>query len=874
MLKYIKKIKNLFKSAKDSKTGFAIVPALIGMGAAGLIVSYLGNKWIQDQVATALAYINYIFASAFAYLFVIVVDMLVKVASFSNIINIPVVVYGWVIIRDICNMFFIIALLVIAFATILRIESYGAKRLLPKLLIMAVLINFSRTIFGLIIDVSQVFMLTFVAAFAEGGGHFVDAFMIKEMFEINKGGSGTKAAQEAIDKMGGIHAMVISLLMVIFAMGLALIVVTVLLATLVARVAMLWIYTILSPLVFLGFAFPPIGNYTRQIWSSFIKQVIVGPVLAFFIWLALLYSSANFENPFSSPTEIAGTNNICAGASAVFCSASFQKYVIVIAMLMGGLMVTQQMGGAAANLANRGLGAARGMRNIGVKGLRKFSGYNYVADTGKAYFSMRKADKANNAMLRAGKIKETVGNVQSTIGTTVSNTANKLNPAFWFGKKANRLDKEVAEEQQKIDDVRNADWYKNKTEHTEGDKKYKYKKIGNNGIWQEIQIEPGGTDHVIGNYEHGKLEEHLAGTNDAELEKKRKSAEKWRKAQELSNKAAKWGLAGLGFGAGLALGGGGLFGLIPGIYGAAVLGGGLPAAAKAVRNAGKENLALASNVTSSQVSKAQDGMKHDSNEEILANLSDNSLDKFTRMAVVLEAMNRRLLNLSDAKRWKSWIKQATGGESKTGGFKDKKMGARVEASMEKNYVGATKLFENLQPGKTLAPGSDEHKRRQTAERDIGERFKDGSFPLKDLDIGSLKDSAHIWADVLKSTTFKSNFDASNDTKQLQILDILKEEQSFGSKDKLASVKDIQTALDSFTDKARGAQWQKEFTMKLTFNDIQETLNKGSSAKVESLIKAIGKDVDNLSESVKRRLNNSNDKIAESIRTVLEIPKTP
>jgi len=71
-------------------------------------------------------------------------------------------------------MSFILILLIIAFATILRQESYS-KKLLPKLLIMAVLINFSRTIFGLLIDFSQVIMLTFVNAFSAGGGYFIKA---------------------------------------------------------------------------------------------------------------------------------------------------------------------------------------------------------------------------------------------------------------------------------------------------------------------------------------------------------------------------------------------------------------------------------------------------------------------------------------------------------------------------------------------------------------------------------------------------------------------------------------------------------------------------------------------------------------------------
>ncbi|MHA1221107.1 MAG: hypothetical protein ACTSQB_05185, partial [Candidatus Heimdallarchaeota archaeon] len=63
---------------------------------------------------------------------------------------------GWEISRDIVNGFFILGLVVIAFATILRIERYGIKQLLPKFIIVALLINFSFVICGVIIDMTQI----------------------------------------------------------------------------------------------------------------------------------------------------------------------------------------------------------------------------------------------------------------------------------------------------------------------------------------------------------------------------------------------------------------------------------------------------------------------------------------------------------------------------------------------------------------------------------------------------------------------------------------------------------------------------------------------------------------------------------------------
>ena len=63
---------------------------------------------------------------------------------------------GWTVCRDIANMFFILFMVVIAFATILRIERYGVKQLLPKVIIIALLINFSMVLCFVLIDFTNI----------------------------------------------------------------------------------------------------------------------------------------------------------------------------------------------------------------------------------------------------------------------------------------------------------------------------------------------------------------------------------------------------------------------------------------------------------------------------------------------------------------------------------------------------------------------------------------------------------------------------------------------------------------------------------------------------------------------------------------------
>ena len=191
---------------------------------------------VGAAVASVLGFIALLITSVVGLLITLVIQVLINVAQFNNIINVQAVSTGWVIVRDLCNMFFILILLVIAFAIILRVESYQWKKMLPKLLIMAVLINFSKTICGLIIDFAQVIMLTFANGFSQGSGLFVEMFNTQFLSQIHI--STTNAISNwdvAVASIGGVIAALITLIVLV-----------VMLAVLVMRIVMLWIYVILS----------------------------------------------------------------------------------------------------------------------------------------------------------------------------------------------------------------------------------------------------------------------------------------------------------------------------------------------------------------------------------------------------------------------------------------------------------------------------------------------------------------------------------------------------------------------------------------------------------------------------------------------------
>lgn len=282
--------------------------------------------------------------------FTVVISILIKIAQYNNFVNSPPVDLGWGIVRDLCNMFFVVILLVIAFGTVLKIETYHYKRLLPKLLLMALLINFSKTIAGLFIDISQVIMLTFVAGFAvTGAANFVNLLGIEKLMTISGYNEVTSNAALA-------GSYVLALIMAII----ALIVVTIITIILFLRIVALWILVILSPFAYLFSIIPTTQKYAQQWWAQFTKYVIVGPVLSFFIWLSLSMSSSIGSGEFKilSGSDIYKSGvgsqeqqNLKASITEISTESSMAQYMIAICLLVGSLMAAQQIGVAGSKMA-------------------------------------------------------------------------------------------------------------------------------------------------------------------------------------------------------------------------------------------------------------------------------------------------------------------------------------------------------------------------------------------------------------------------------------------------------------------------------------------------------------------------------------------
>jgi hypothetical protein len=155
---------------------------------------------------------------------------------------------------------------------------------------------------------------------------------------------------------------------------------------LVIRIVVLWTLIILSPLAYLLASFPQGQQYAKQWWDEFSKYVISGPVLAFFIWLALVVAGAGTSNVEVGATFAPGELDFDMGPLGD--ANNLSSFLVSTVLLLVGLMFTQKLGIAGSGAAGAVLG---GLKRAGTApgrwakaGLRKGAGWAWKGAKGAA----------------------------------------------------------------------------------------------------------------------------------------------------------------------------------------------------------------------------------------------------------------------------------------------------------------------------------------------------------------------------------------------------------------------------------------------------------------------------------------------------------
>lgn len=296
--------------------------------------------------------------------------------------EVQAITVGWTIVRDIANIFLIFILLVIAIATILRIESYGARALLVRLILVALLINFSLLAAQVVVDASNILGRTFLAKL-----HPIDVKLasVLQLSKLTASGTNTPSSPRgialppnnvmaAIPNRGAFDAdttnivdqalsnagqnqfnpstalMFINVVILVFLL-LAFFVFIALSIFYITRTIALLVLFVLAPFGFLFLTLPATRGLATKWWTKLFEWSFFYPISMFFLYLSVVWGV--------QITSLQLQGSLVLNAGLVF------HYITMIGFLLASVLVAKQMG-------IYGAGAVIGM---GIAGRKMLTGY-------------------------------------------------------------------------------------------------------------------------------------------------------------------------------------------------------------------------------------------------------------------------------------------------------------------------------------------------------------------------------------------------------------------------------------------------------------------------------------------------------------------
>lgn len=262
----------------------------------------------------------------------------------------PFVHSGWLVSLQIANAILVLALIYLAIKFILGMEKFGDFKSILNVIIVALILNFSLTICAFVIELSNIVTLTFLNS-AVGINNTLG---IENLNEFNLDAFITFASKfvtkftpvfhnfVAFKDMGvalGILGQIISgIILTLFSIALIIVLAGIVFGFF-TRVIILWILLILVPLALVISLFTSGGILKNPIMDQWIrqfsKQIVFGPVMAFFLMMTFLIMGGVSESEY-----------VASGAINEISWIQFlMQPAIMIGLLVTGLIVTNSVSG-------------------------------------------------------------------------------------------------------------------------------------------------------------------------------------------------------------------------------------------------------------------------------------------------------------------------------------------------------------------------------------------------------------------------------------------------------------------------------------------------------------------------------------------------
>jgi len=273
-----------------------------------------------------------------------------------------VVEIGWPIVRDLANMGIVLTLVVIGLATALRLEERQARKTLPRLIIVALLINFTPVILGFIVDATNILMEFFLEE-TTGLELIANQFTaVSSMIASDLGGF------NFLDPLKDITFIIKILIIAIFDIFAAILFWMFAFLFIVRRVV-IWMLVIFSPLAFLSWVLPDTRRIWTMWWNQFAQWSIIGLFAAFFLYLGEQMIMLAAHGGFVAEVPPGGIGGFMA-QHVVDVLNQVLPYFVALLFLLFGFFIALNASSAFGAASTRGVAKMTGAAAAGFVGRR------------------------------------------------------------------------------------------------------------------------------------------------------------------------------------------------------------------------------------------------------------------------------------------------------------------------------------------------------------------------------------------------------------------------------------------------------------------------------------------------------------------------
>jgi hypothetical protein len=293
--------------------------------------------------------------------------------NISDLVNQTTIInVGWQIFRDLANVVFIFLILWLAIGTILGLQQDTMKSL-TRIILAALLINFSLFITKAVIDAANIFALHFFSLLVpDGGGSLAGVFMsglrLSTVYNSAAIGQSIGFGQVILVTFFGSILILVSTYVFLAAAVMFLI-----------RTVILIILMILSPIAFVSWVIPGMSGHTSKWWNTLFSQAFFAPA-----YMAMAYVVGKAIQSPSGGLIAARAGETSSFAAALATSAPdpgvaglLLNFILLIGMMVACLIVAGKIGAVGSSTmmswgkqiqgAGTGLIGRSAVRNLGLK---------------------------------------------------------------------------------------------------------------------------------------------------------------------------------------------------------------------------------------------------------------------------------------------------------------------------------------------------------------------------------------------------------------------------------------------------------------------------------------------------------------------------